>query len=123
MYTVMRREKGVLQAVRNQGHCGSCWANSVTEMMESQLAIYKNFHEPLSIQQMIDCARNGNEGCNNGDQCRLLEWLIKNEINIRTEMDYAPSLTGKNETCRIPINDKPGALKVFRSLASTCNRY
>jgi C1A family cysteine protease len=51
--------------VYNQGACGSCWAFSVTENVESMWAIAGHPLEKLSMQQLVDCDTNDN-GCNGG---------------------------------------------------------
>lgn len=91
-------------------------------MIEANLAIHKNISVALSVQQMVDCARNGNNGCDGGDSCLLLEWLVENKIKIRTEGDYKPSESGMNETCKIPFPDKEAGLKVFQSNDFACNK-
>jgi Papain family cysteine protease len=50
--------------VKNQQSCGSCWAFSTTSMLEAQLKI-KNAasNAKLSPQQLVDCSRDGNNGC------------------------------------------------------------
>lgn len=84
------REKGVVSPVRNQGFCGACWAHSVLETVESMISINNNFSQiiELSVQQMIDCAENSNFGCNGGDTCNLLEWLIDYNISIAFMDEY-----------------------------------
>lgn len=42
----------------------------------------------LSVQQMIDCAANNNRGCNGGDTCNLLQWLVQEKISIQTMAAY-----------------------------------
>lgn len=117
-----RRNDNVLQKVRLQGTCGICWAFSVIEMMEAHLAIHRNIKRKLSVQQMVDCARNGNDGCNGGDNCLLLEWLIKERINIRTDDEYPVSTRGELQACKVSANDSVSGLDTFRATNFTCNR-
>jgi len=59
--------KGMVTGVYDQGSCGSCWAFSTTENVESMWAIAGGSLENLSMQQLVDCAGNGDEGCNGGN--------------------------------------------------------
>jgi hypothetical protein len=54
------RDKGVVTKVKNQGGCGSCWAFSTAETMESAVAIASGQLLEFSEQQLIDCAPNPN---------------------------------------------------------------
>lgn len=57
-----RNHPGVLSPVKNQGSCGSCWAFSCTESIESAVAIAKNETAPvLSPQEIVDCTPNPND--------------------------------------------------------------
>lgn len=105
-----------------QGACGMCWAYSTIEMMEANLAIHRNLSKTLSVQQMVDCAENGNEGCNGGDSCLLLQWLIENRVNIRTGAEYPISKTGQFEKCKIPAEDSAIGTEVYRPFEYACNR-
>lgn len=49
------REKGVVNPVKDQGQCGSCWAFSAIQAMESVWAINHNTLYSLSEQNMVDC--------------------------------------------------------------------
>lgn len=85
-----RREKSVISSIRHQGLCGACWAHSVIETIESQVAISKNQSlQELSVQQVIDCAGEFPiDGCNGGDTCALLQNLKKNKVEIKTLDEY-----------------------------------
>jgi C1A family cysteine protease len=50
------REKRVVNSVRDQGQCGSCWAFAVAGAIESYLTIKNGRRAILSTQQFVDCA-------------------------------------------------------------------
>lgn len=117
-----RRNENVLRPVRLQGNCGACYAYSVIEMIEANSAIHQNRTTTLSVQQMIDCAENGNSGCNGGDSCLLLEWLVQNKIKIRTEKEYPQSMDGMNQTCHMLPDNATKAMDIYQITDFTCNR-
>jgi C1A family cysteine protease len=56
----------IMRPVRNQANCGSCWAFTVTAVLEGHWNKYKTaLTDHLSTQQMVDCDT-GNGGCNGG---------------------------------------------------------
>jgi len=55
------RLKGrVTTAVKNQLHCGSCWAFATTACMESHVAIQTGKLFTLSVQELVSCMDNPN---------------------------------------------------------------
>ncbi|XP_058455499.1 cathepsin O-like [Malaya genurostris] len=97
------REKNVVPAVKSQGNCGACWAISVMDTISSLSTIKKK--QPnvtdLCIDQVINCAGNGNYGCDGGDTCRLLEWLQNEQIVLNTLSDCPTTLsTENNPACK-----------------------
>lgn len=59
------RDFGVVNEVRSQGSCGSCWAFMTAAQIETQYAIsYGPLHR-VSEQHMVDCVENA-YGCNGG---------------------------------------------------------
>jgi C1A family cysteine protease len=59
------RTKGVITPVKNQGNCGSCWAHSADEAVESFYAIKSGNLQVLSVQQCTACTYTYN-GCDGG---------------------------------------------------------
>ena len=62
------RTAGIVSAVKDQGHCGSCWAFASTATIESHVAKASGLLFDLSVQQMAFCAPNpdscgGTGGC------------------------------------------------------------
>jgi len=62
------REKGAMTPVKDQGACGSCWAFTVTEIIEAYLQIGTGELHELSAQQVTSCTPNpsqcgGTGGC------------------------------------------------------------
>jgi len=71
------RTKGGVTGVYNQGDCGSCWAFSATEAIESQwfLAGKVNPIESLSMEQIVQCDT-GDDGCNGGWPYNAYKYVI-----------------------------------------------
>ncbi|XP_021924786.1 cathepsin O-like isoform X2 [Zootermopsis nevadensis] len=93
------REKNVITEVRNQKTCGACWAFSTAATVEAMYAIRTGILHKFSIQELIDCAENGNSGCEGGDTCSLLEWLVDKKINIVLDNEYP--LVWRTQTCKL----------------------
>ncbi|KAF3655577.1 Actinidain [Capsicum annuum] len=81
------REKGALVDIKNQGSCGSCWAFSAVAAIESINQITTGELISLSEQELIDCDRSYNEGCNGGLMDYAFQFVIKNG-GIDSEEDY-----------------------------------
>jgi len=67
--------KGATTPVYNQGQCGSCWAFSTTESIESMNFLAGNPLTSLSMQQIVDCDTS-DDGCNGGDPPTAYQYVM-----------------------------------------------
>lgn len=85
---------GVTTPVKNQGDCGSCWAFSTTETIESSFSMTTGRKAPLlAEEQIIDCDAYDN-GCNGGDIPSACRYVMKYG-GIEAYSDY-PDTSSQN---------------------------
>jgi len=93
------RKHGIITAVRNQGQCGSCWAHSAAEQLESYLTLETNAPlTNLSVQHItsctpnpLQCGRIGKGGCKGGVE--QLAYNYAEFMGIVREEDF-PYMSG-----------------------------
>lgn len=102
------RTTDAVTGVKNQGQCGSCWAFSATEAIESQVSMKSGgLHMGLSPQQITSCSPNtgtyGCLGCNGGFTEGAYEY-VKSAPGLANEffIPYGQSLTESTQTLACP---------------------
>ncbi|XP_047319018.1 ervatamin-B-like [Impatiens glandulifera] len=81
------RTEGAVSSIRNQGRCGSCWAFSAIAAVEGINKIATGELIDLSEQELIDCDRTVNAGCQGGLMDYAFEFITNNG-GIDSEEDY-----------------------------------
>jgi cathepsin F len=87
--------KGKTTKVKDQQQCGSCWAFSATETVESALLMAGKTVQPLAPQEIVDCDSN-DQGCGGGYPQEAIGW-IKQQGGQDTEACYP--YTATDGTC------------------------
>jgi len=90
--------------VKDQGQCGSCWAFSAVEQIESDYMLQGGQEVVLSTQQMNDCTSSGagsrRGGCSGGDPAEAFG-VVEAIGGLASESTYGP-YTARDGTCRTP---------------------
>lgn len=84
----------MVNAVENQGQCGSCWAFSTISTIETANAIKTDNLLKLSEQQFVDCVT-GCAGCNGGWFTPPYHYAMSNKVMLDSAYPY----THTNGTC------------------------
>lgn len=89
-----------LTPTRDQGACGSCWAQAISSMMADRAYVASNgkVRCALSVQQVMECAEYvegaSSTGCEGNDPFTAA-WTIKERpVLVRSEQDYPRKYTG-----------------------------
>ena len=98
------RAKGVVNPVLNQGQCGSCWAFSTIQAVESASAIKYGALHKLSEQELVDCDNLSNggrdHGCNGGLMDNAFTWIGNYEgVCSESAYPYSSGVTKTQGTC------------------------
>jgi len=110
------RTKGAVTDVKDQGQCGSCWAFSATEAIESYSFLNDGKLVSLSPQQITSCDKTDG-GCNGGNTETAFGYVHK-AGGIETSADY-PYTSGGGSTGICKFDASKIAVKItgYKSVA------
>jgi len=112
------RTKNAVTPVKDQGQCGSCWAFSATETVESAyLMVNKNVSAntfSLSEQQVVSCDTTDG-GCDGGDLPSAFDYIMSaSGVTTESAYPYTSGESGDSGSCESfdPVtNTKPTSYK------------
>jgi len=91
--------RGGTSAIKDQGACGSCWAFSTTEGVESAVFQATGSLPPaLSTEQLVDCEKQ-DDGCDGGDIPEAVRYLKRKGMATDSEYPDTSSRKGKTHRC------------------------
>jgi C1A family cysteine protease len=89
-------QAGVVNPVKDQGQCGSCWAFSAVGTVESAYALAAGKLDSYSEQQVVDCDTSRSQGCEGGFNQYAMTYIGQKGSAGESAYPY----TGKDGTCR-----------------------
>lgn len=92
------RDANCVNAVQNQGSCGSCWSFTSIAAMETSYCHSTGKLLKLSEQQFVDCASQrpyNNQGCNGGFYDGAWDYAKTHGMELETDYPYK----GKDNSC------------------------
>ena len=87
-------QPNIVNPVKDQGQCGSCWAFSAASCMESAWAIAHGQLYSFAEQQLVDCVKTC-MGCNGGWQSRAFNYYETHHPMAESSYTY----TAQDGTC------------------------
>lgn len=87
-------ETTYLSSVKNQGRCGSCYAFSTTNVLETFMRINNYSVDRLSEQQIVDCSPK-DYGCEGGFMHTSFDFIIENKGLLAND-DYKYQAIAQN---------------------------
>jgi len=112
-------DKKAVTPVYDQGQCGSCWAFSATEAIESQWFLAGHTLVSLSPQQIVDCDQGrGDQGCNGGDTPTAYAYVIAaGGMDTMTDYPY----TGEDDSCAFKSAEIAASIKSWTYITQNKN--
>eukprot|EP00026_Physarum_polycephalum_P008531 Phypoly_transcript_08619.p1 GENE.Phypoly_transcript_08619~~Phypoly_transcript_08619.p1 ORF type:complete len:300 (+),score=55.80 Phypoly_transcript_08619:66-965(+) len=111
------RDHGAVTPVKDQEQCGSCWAFSATEAIESAWILKGHATAStvnLAPQQIVDCDTIGGvQGCNGGETESAYEYIAQ-AGGQEPESDYP--YTGVNGKCKFNVNDVDAKISTYSTI-------
>jgi len=111
--------KGAVTPVKDQGQCGSCWAFSATEAIESQWFLAGNKLVELAPQQIVDCDKGrGDEGCNGGDTVTAYQYVME-AAGMELESSYP--YHARDQQCQFSASKVVSKIKSWEYITKNKN--
>jgi len=102
-------EEDKVNAVKDQGACGSCWAFSATAALETRKALDSGELPIFSEQALVDCGGEyGTYGCSGGFMDPAFQWSAEHGMVNSRDYPY----TARDGSCKV---DSMNTVKVNKS--------
>lgn len=104
------RDKGVVNPIRNQGDCGSCWAFSTISTSESAYTITTGNLLHFSEQNLVDCSPGF--GCRSGWTYIAMDYILNSQNGTFNTEDQYP-YTATDGQCSFDASKSVGKVTEY----------
>jgi len=114
------RSSKAVSPVKDQGQCGSCWAFSATESIESQSFLLHKKMPILSPQQIVDCDT-VDQGCNGGNTETAYAYVTQQGgLDTEKSYPYTSGDSGSGGACNFQSNSVAAKINNFTYAVNPC---
>jgi len=103
--------------VKDQGQCGSCWAESAVEQIESDLMLSGAGEVVLAVQELVDCTASGagsyRGGCSGGNTGPAYN-VVQSLGGLERESSYP--YTARDGTCKFNRREAAVTISGYQSV-------
>ena len=95
--------RGGVNAIKDQGQCGSCWAFSSVAALEGAHFVASGNLLSFSEQQLVDCAYGGNYGsygCNGGWPSAAMTYYENHDAELESTYPYTSGSDTSTKACQ-----------------------
>jgi len=111
----------VVSPVKDQGQCGSCWAFSATENIESMWALKHKTLPILGPEQIVDCDT-VDQGCNGGDTPTAFAYVTQQGgLDTEASYPYTAGDSGEGGSCAFESNNVAASISNFTWAIPECS--
>jgi len=117
--------QGITTPVKNQGQCGSCWAFSATETIESQMAACGKGLPVLAPEQIVDCDTAGqDQGCNGGFPSGAYTYVQSaGGMDTESSYPYTAGESGEGGSCQFNAANVAAQITGYNSVSGESGLY
>ena len=114
------KQKDVVSPVKDQGQCGSCWAFSTTEQIESDWVLAGNAQKIFAPQQIVSCDE-VDQGCNGGNTETAYAYVEKaGGMALESAYPYTSGASGDDGKCKKDLKVEGGDVSGYTYVVPKC---
>jgi C1A family cysteine protease len=107
------REHGAVTPVKDQGQCGSCWAFSTIANIEGQYFLKNKELLAFSEQELVDCDKKSDQGCNGGLMQNAFVFLEQTGFELESDYKY----TARDGSCHAKDHKSYGTVSKWEMVS------